>query len=420
MGEVWEARHTQLDATVAIKFAVERRASDPAFVARFRREACAMARLRSPDIVQVFDAGVFEGQPFLVMELLQGETLRSRLERSERWGLTPASAVAQQMARALSVIHREGMVHRDVTPGNIFLLEQTPEFPELRTKLLDFGIAKKMASESRITTSGALVGSPAYMSPEQARSEALGAPSDLWSLGAVLFRTITGEDAFQGKSLTEVLFAICTGDIPRPTQVNPELPAELDGFFGRAFARNPTLRFGSALEMGTAFFQIAIRHAPVGDLIESSHSLGFGRARVPELRSTTETMVDEGPARTPRAWQRITGRVAVVGVALGLGVLLGAFSSVRRQPTAAMAPASAPEHAVVQSPHSGGGGIRDATVAKELVAPEAPATGNPPGQSSLPPRVIRMPGRLTPLPAPSVKRSIPQVDPVFGLPVEEK
>lgn len=331
MGEVWEARHTQLDALVAIKFIVEHRAHDSAFSARFRREACAMARLRGPDTVQVFDAGVFDGLPFLVMELLDGEPLRNLLERDGLLPLTTVERIARQISRALAVVHREGMVHRDVTPGNIFILTPTPEYPKLRCKLLDFGIAKQLVNDTRLTTSGALIGSPAYMSPEHARSEGLDTTSDLWSLGAVLYRCVTGVDAFDGKNMTDVLINICTGEVPQATRANPKLPGELDGFFARSFARNPKFRFQSATEMGEAFTQIVQSFSATNEISVYEDDVS-SRAVSISHKPRTNTATILATKHPSRNWLRRTfkGRITISVIALSVGAVMGGmFTKIR-------------------------------------------------------------------------------------------
>jgi len=150
--------------------------------------------------------------------------------------------LTRQMGRALSAIHREKMVHRDVTPGNIFLSRFDGAEETMHAKLLDFGIAKAEDDAATTTTSGAILGSPSYMSPEQARAEPVSAQSDLWSFGAVLFRALTGRDVFVGSNATDVLIAVCTAPLPSVGEFVPELGADVDRFFQRAFARNRSHR----------------------------------------------------------------------------------------------------------------------------------------------------------------------------------
>src|SRR5262245_3362193 len=198
MGSVWVARHLQLDVDVAIKFMTPQFAASADARARFEREAKASAQLKLANAVQVHDYGVEDGSPFLVMELLDGEDLESRLGRERR--LTPAAtlAVLESVCRALRRAHEVGLVHRDLKPGNIFLARQAGE--EV-VKVLDFGIAKdtQAAFGAAATRTGAILGSPHYMSPEQVRSSnRVDHRSDLWALGVIAFRCLTGHLPFPG------------------------------------------------------------------------------------------------------------------------------------------------------------------------------------------------------------------------------
>jgi serine/threonine-protein kinase len=378
-----------------------------------------MARLRSPDIVQVFDAGIVDEQPFLVMELLEGETLRNQLERGAAWSLTATAAVARQMARALAVIHREGMVHRDVTPGNIFIVSPTPEFSSVRCKLLDFGIAKQLTNEPRITTSGALVGSPAYMSPEQARSEVVGGTSDLWSLGAVLYRSVTGEDAFRGKSITEVLFAICAGEVPRATSVNAELPEELDAFFEKAFARNPSFRFESAEEMGAAFTEIAERYSDNLEANVAGGASGPHTVSPSGIRSTTAMLLVARNSFGLRVRQALKSRAAIAAMSLVMGAM--GSTLLRQRPAAndARSPVKPVDVAVSEGPLGQASSERwDALPSTWRFEPADPSSGPAAVKTS----AIRKRGASPTHQKPSVTRnpSSRSIDPIFGLPVEAK
>jgi serine/threonine-protein kinase len=221
MGSVYKARQLSMDRLVAIKLIHPNLAEDPAISARFHREMQATSRVEHPNTVQVFDYGQAEdGQLFLVMELLQGRTL-AQLLRSETW--IPAARlipIAAQIARALGAAHAQGIVHRDLKPENVMLVDHFGERDFV--KVLDFGIARFLQAEaasSRMTADGALIGTPTYMSPEQARGEEVGPKSDLYSLGVLLYQVTMGLPPFEGTTLPEILL--------RQMKQAPRAPSEL-------------------------------------------------------------------------------------------------------------------------------------------------------------------------------------------------
>ncbi|WP_441292831.1 protein kinase domain-containing protein [Sorangium sp. KYC3313] len=255
MGSVWLARHLQLGAPAAIKFMDPEHAASPEFRARFYREARTAANLDSPHVVSVQDYGIWGAVPYLVMELLRGEDLSRRLRRVRRLSLAEAARIAVQTGKALRRAHESGLVHRDLKPGNLFL-SRVDEDEEI-VKILDFGIAKQLTGKlltDETTRTGELLGSPFYMSPEQARGDRnLDARSDLWSLGVILFRAVTGKLPFEGDVLGAVLSRILVEPIPLATHLAPDVPADLDLFFLRALSRDRAQRFQSAQEMVHAF-----------------------------------------------------------------------------------------------------------------------------------------------------------------------
>jgi eukaryotic-like serine/threonine-protein kinase len=252
MGSLWVARHTQLGALVAMKFMEATSTTSPIARARFEREARSAASLRSPHVVTVQDYGLDGDAPFIVMELLQGEDLRKRLNREKRVPLEALSRILAQTARGLRVAHDAKLVHRDLKPANVFLARIDEE--EV-VKLLDFGIAKELTpAVGETTKTGELMGSPHYMSPEQVRAlKDIDHRSDLWSLSVIVFRAATGRLPFNGEVIGEVIGQILADPVPRATVVAPDLPPALDAFFDRGFSRDREQRFQSAREMAEAF-----------------------------------------------------------------------------------------------------------------------------------------------------------------------
>jgi serine/threonine-protein kinase len=247
MGAVWLAQHTGLDIPCAIKFIHEEEAQSDALRARFEREAKAAAQLRSPHVVQILDHGLWRGLPYIAMELLEGEDLAHRLRRCGTLSPRDTLAIAAQVGRALSKAHAAGLVHRDLKPGNIFLVRD--EDREI-AKVLDFGVAKvTQHGVDGNTKTGAVLGTPFYMSPEQARGvRAVDHRSDLWALAVVVYQCLTGQLPFRGAALGDLFVKIIVDPIPVPSHV-ALVPPGFDAWWARATARDPGLRFQTAREM---------------------------------------------------------------------------------------------------------------------------------------------------------------------------
>lgn len=257
MGSVWIADHLSLSTQVAVKFMKADVARDVTLVTRFTREATAAAQIRSPHIVQVFDHGVTPGgEPFIVMELLEGEDLAARVRRAGPMSVDETSTLINQLCKALTKAHQMGIVHRDIKPSNIFLISADED---LFTKLLDFGIAKYQASSTPdLTSTREVVGTPLYMSPEQFLSlKHVDWRADLWAVGACAYFALTGRDPFRGDTLGAIYVAIERGLFEPASNIIPSVPAALDAWFSRALSRNADARFSSAKEMAEQFTSLA-------------------------------------------------------------------------------------------------------------------------------------------------------------------
>ena len=257
MGSVWEGRHTSLGTQVAIKFIDAEYANNEEARKRFDNEARSAAALQSKHAIQVYDHGVTEdGKPYIVMEFLHGEPLDKRIDRMRRLSLQDTARIMQQVCRALGKAHELGIVHRDLKPENIYLVRTEEDDDEI-AKVLDFGIAKmKTTTEQGVSSStrtGAVLGTPYYMSPEQARGlRTIDHRTDLWSLGVIAFKCITGSLPFEGESLGDLLVKICTAPLPVPSRVAPGIPPSFDAWFARALDREPARRFATAQELSDA------------------------------------------------------------------------------------------------------------------------------------------------------------------------
>jgi serine/threonine-protein kinase len=304
-GTIWRAHHLVLEAPVAVKLIDPDIARDEAATERFLREAKAAASLRSPHVVQILDYGVDELQPFIVMELLEGENLAQRIKRLGR--LEPAETVriVTQVARAVGRAHEAGVVHRDLKPDNVFLIKNDDE--EV-AKVLDFGLAKvdatRLGQKGSVTRTGSLMGTPYYMSPEQAQgNKEVDFRSDLWSLGVMAFESITGKRPFLSDGLGELVLQICVRPLPVPSEFAPVPPA-FDAWFARACARDVAERYQSARELADALREALQVESDEATITVSDNEHPALRARA------TATPVEVGSQTRPAALREAARRLS--------------------------------------------------------------------------------------------------------------
>jgi serine/threonine protein kinase/Flp pilus assembly protein TadD len=240
LSEVYRATDTQLGRTVALKILRGNAEIDPAADTRFLREAQHTSQLVHPNIATVYEYGKHEGTSFIAMEYLQGRTL-DKIIKDQPLSYDEGLRIAIEVARALELVHQNGLIHRDLKPGNVMVLE------DASVKLLDFGIARAR-DESTITQNGMLVGTVLYMSPEQVRGDELDLRSDVFALGAVFYHVFTGALPFPGKSFPEVCMAILDGKPRRPVEIRPDFPPVLEEFLMRCLDADPQKRYASAIE----------------------------------------------------------------------------------------------------------------------------------------------------------------------------
>ena len=340
MGSVWIADHSALRTEVVVKFLADRLAEDPTSQARFAREASAAAQVKSPHVVQMLDHGVTAGgHPYIVMELLEGRDLAQEIRRRN---LEPHEVghVVEHVALALGRAHARGIVHRDIKPNNIFLCDMGTPLPFV--KLLDFGIARE--GEQNLTSTGQLIGTPAFMSPEQLSGKPVDAQSDLWSLAVVALKALTGQNPYERPTIPETMGAVVHGDVPVPSKLLPGLPAGVDAWFARACAHDPKRRFSGATELSEALWAaLGMPRAVVSSPSASSGPLPPPAATTvsitpsePVTEGTLRSTVDQPPRKsTIEGWSSpgtnrtrfaVAAAIAVVLV-LGLALAMGAWTT---------------------------------------------------------------------------------------------
>jgi len=241
MGVVFRAEDPQLERLVALKAMLPTMAKSPNAKERFFREAKAAAALKHPHIVTIFQVGEDRGAPYLAMEFLEGEALDDRLKREIRLPVPDILRIGREIAQGLAAAHEKGLIHRDIKPANVWL-----EGKEGHVKILDFGLARAMGDQAQLTQSGAIIGTPAYMAPEQAGGKQVDGRCDLFSLGCVLYRMCTGEMPFKGNDTISILSALALENPPQPVSLNPEIPTELSDLVMQLLAKKPDERPKSA------------------------------------------------------------------------------------------------------------------------------------------------------------------------------
>ena len=310
MAQVYEARHTDIGKGVAVKVLAAEFASSPVVVERFLREARAAAAVHSPYICDVYDSGKLDdGRPFLVMELLKGESLYERMVKIRQFDAETTARIVTHVSRGLMKAHAANIVHRDLKPENIFLT--VDEEGDLRAKVLDFGLAKFYAptndgdaASARLTREGAIFGTPAYMSPEQVQGQGtVDHRADLWALGCIAYECLTGRTVWATDKGIAMTFAqIASAPLPRISRYRPDLPDTIEAWFDRALARDPDVRFQTAKELAEHFN---------GAINQGSPSLMFGEiSRVGPSPITDEMrrMMEPRPIRAARRRRRSGGR----------------------------------------------------------------------------------------------------------------
>jgi beta-lactam-binding protein with PASTA domain/tRNA A-37 threonylcarbamoyl transferase component Bud32 len=315
MAEVHRGRDLRLGREVAVKVLRHDLARDPSFQVRFRREAQAAASLNHPAIVAVYDTGedrtTTGATPYIVMEYVEGETLRDVLRREGRLQPERAMSLAADICGALDFSHRNGIVHRDVKPGNVMIT------PQGTVKVMDFGIARAVSdSAATMTSTAAVIGTAQYLSPEQARGESVDARSDVYSMGCLLYELVTGAPPFSGDSPVAVAYQHVREDPRLPSSINPQIPPELDAIVLKSMSKNPANRYQSAAEMRNDLLR-----ALAGQRVEATPVMGDEEkttilAATPGGYGYSDDDWDDEDADAKRRKRRIIAIVSVVAVLL--------------------------------------------------------------------------------------------------------
>ncbi len=317
MGSVYEATHARLPSRrYAVKVMHDELARKPELVTRFRREADVAGLAAHPNAVEVFDVGdTPEGIPFIVAELLEGEDLGQRLDREHLLSLPETVRIVRQLCAALQTAHEVGIVHRDLKPDNVFLVG-----PSAEVKLLDFGIARLTdPAQGNRTRTGIVMGTPAYMAPEQARGAHVDRRCDVYAVGAILYRCLTGRPVFDDEDPAAVLTAVLTREPDRPRAVRPDLPAAVELVIEQALARDLADRFQSMADLDAALAELVGAHPTAEPSVTSSESRPTGSEAalaVPETRLEARRQVAR--ARPTLVAMTALGVLVAAGIAVDL------------------------------------------------------------------------------------------------------
>ncbi|MDD9967249.1 MAG: serine/threonine-protein kinase [Myxococcales bacterium] len=319
MGSVFMASHTMTGKNVALKWMLPELATNEDAVQRFLREAQAAGRINHPNVVDIYDVGEHEGSPFLVMEYLHGEPLTDAMERG---GLTDAQVIDIMLPclRGVAAAHRKGVVHRDLKPDNIFLCTNE-DGVFMQPKVLDFGISKLSGNDShnpRLTRTGAVMGTPYYMSPEQIRgSHDVDGRCDVYAFGVILYEALTGQVPFNAETYSALVLEIATGTPTQPTEINPNLPGELAAVVMRAMAREPEDRYADVAALGVALepFSGTVRFT-----LERMDPTGAHRGLKSGNITSTPFNTEHGTGQVPR-------KGGALALTIGGGVLVAAAAA---------------------------------------------------------------------------------------------
>jgi serine/threonine-protein kinase len=390
MGSVFRARDPAMGRIVAVKTVLAvmlASVNGNEFRQRFYREARAAGALAHPGIVPVFDVGEEQGVPFLVMEFVDGQTLADAMKNGERASLDRVCQIGQMIAEALGYAHRNGVIHRDIKPANI-LLTSRHIYGEERPKITDFGVAKLAAGD--VTTSGQVLGTPAFMPPEQFTGAPIDGRTDLFSLGVILYWMATGEQPFPGETMTAISYKIVHTEPVPPAKLNPAIPARLEAVILKCLAKSPDNRYQTGEELARALAELRESArtpsmqtaAPMATSTggESEDTLYLAPTLPPySAQSSVSAPPAQPPSQSPPAKTAkkngalmIAGIALVVAAASGGGYLLLHRNQAVPPPEAASLPAAPAQPAApIQAPAPVAAQANTPSPAKKPVTPPA-------------------------------------------------
>ena len=403
MATVYRGTDRVLNRPVAVKVLSPEYAGDGDFVGRFRREAQAAAKLNDPGVVAVYDSGSDGGRHYIVMELVEGTTLADQLAEDGSVDPRRAAQIAERVAAALQFAHDNGLVHRDIKPGNVMLT------PSGDVKVMDFGIARATGADTFTRTSSVL-GTVAYLAPEQAESRPVDARTDVYALGVVLYEMLTGKPPFAGETAVAVAYKHVREQPVPPTRSNPEVPAPLEAITLKALAKDPADRYQSAEEMRDDLARAAAgapvattmlgATAPMGATAPTGATEQMGAPdstmAMPPIDKTSvmePTAVHEAPPEPPRErrriWPIVVAAAIVIAVAALAIALLAGGGGGGPAPRGTSSPSSHP------SSRPSTPSVQPSTPASPSPSPPPPSSP-PPSPASSPPATPSVPVTATP------------------------
>jgi len=403
MGAVWVAEHLGLKTEVVVKFIAPELADKAEVAARFEREAAAAAQVKSPHVVQVLDHGTnAEFGPYIVMELLEGQDLGTYLKANGRLPVREVAVMIGQVAKALGRAHSAGIIHRDIKPDNIFLCDA--EGGEVFVKLLDFGIAK---ATDRIggtqTTTGQVMGTPYYMSPEQLLGETIDARTDIWALGVCAFEAVTGTRPFRGETIGALTLQIHK-DLPHASQLVPDVPVAFDEWFARCCAKDREARFSNARDAAQALYEVSqaapgeskrlfsMRPPQLSLDLTSSPSLPDDGERPKTQLSSTAGVAP--PSRRGKSGPFVVGGVLLLAGAIGVLAFFGRGAKVTADTTGVGGPTTTASSPTLVTPPP-------SAAVRAIAPPELPASAAVEARTEGPDAGVAAAAASTPSPASS-------------------